>query len=195
MDANTSWVLLFAFSIIGAFAVVFAVFWFTWWSSKREGVCPYTGLPLRRATDLSYYTCEKALQYMYDFRQYDNPVFKLSKAAYSRETGRIFTNCINIFDTIHVDWSFLNKRYPGVYVSWGSLNPEQQAAVRKIHGPLDAFQTEISSPTPSPRAIEPEFCYTKPGPLYINFETKVLLGWQIVPGTEVEVLVMQKPIK
>ncbi len=195
MSENTTWALLFAFAILGSFALLFTAFWFTWWKSKRQGICPYTGLPLRPATDLSFFTCERTLQFLYHFRQYDNRVFKLSKAAYSRETGRIFTDCINIFDNIYVDWTFLNKRYPGGYVSWGSLNEDQQKAIRKVHGSLEAFQTETSSPTPSPRAIEPEYCYTKPGPLYVNFETKVLLGWQMVPGTEVEILIVQKPIK
>jgi methionyl-tRNA synthetase len=40
------------------------------------------------------------------------------------------------------------------------------------------------SASPSPRAIESEFAYTKPGPLYVDINTNILLGWQVVPGTE-----------
>ena len=34
---------------------------------------------------------------------------------------------------------------------------------------------------------------TRPGPLYVDIETKVLLGWKVVPGTDLEVLIVQKP--
>jgi hypothetical protein len=94
-----------------------------------------------------------------------------------------------------VDWTFLQKRYPGHWVSWGSLSKEQQEAIRDVHESLGKFQTQESSPTPAPRAVEPEYAYTKPGPLYVDLETKILLGWQVVPGTDFEVLIVQKPIK
>ena len=91
--------------------------------------------------------------------------------------------------------AFCKSGILGNYVSWGSLTKESQDAIRDAHASLDGFQTSESSPTPSPRAIEPEYVYTKPGPLYVDLETKVLLGWKVVPGTELEVLIVQKPIK
>lgn len=196
MDDTTQWVLILSFGILLAFILVCLAFWFGWWVSQRShSVSPYTGVPLRRALDLSYYSAERVLRYMYDLHQYDNRVFKLSRAAFCRETGRIFTNCITWMDTIRVDWTFLQKRYPGHYVSWGSLSSEQQRAIREAHDSLEDFQTEISSPSPAPRAIEPEYVFTKPGPLYVDIETKVLLGWKEVPGTDLEVLIVQKPIR
>ena len=196
MSTVTSWIIFLAVAILATFALLFLVFWLTWLSSRRENaLSPYTGLPLRRATDLSYHTCEKVLGYLYDLKQYDNRIFRLSKAAYCRETGRLFPNCIDFLDHIYLDWSFLNRRYPGVYVSWGSLTLQQQKAIRDIHGSLEGFQTEESSPTPSPRLIEPEYCFTKPGPLYVNFTTKELLGWKIATDTDIEVLIVLKPIK
>jgi hypothetical protein len=164
-------------------------------SGRAMGISPYTGIPLRRATDLTYFAAERVLRFLYEFQQYDNRIFKLSRAAYCRETGRIFTNCVTWLDTVKVDWTFLQKRYPGSYVSWGSLNKDQQQAVRDAHESLEGFQTEISSPTPSPRGIEPEYAYTKPGPLYVDIETKVLLGWMVVPSTDLEVLIVQKPVR
>ena len=89
----------------------------------------------------------------------------------------------------------MQKRYPGQWISWGSLSKELQDEIREAHASLDKFQTIESSPTPSPRAIESQYVYTKPGPLYVDIETKILLGWQVVPGTEFELLIVQKPIK
>jgi len=193
-ETGSGWVILFSLSILLAFAVLCLFFWLGWWMSQREqGVSPYTGIPLRRASELSYYSAERVLHYLNDFKKYDNRIFKLSKAAFCRETGRIFQDSINWLDYIYVDWTFLRKRYKGDYVSWGSLTESQQDAVRRSHESLEGFQTERSSPTPSPRNIEPEFAYTKPGPLYVDVQTDTLLGWKIVPGTDLEVLIVQKP--
>ncbi|CUI17000.1 conserved putative membrane protein [Candidatus Protochlamydia naegleriophila] len=196
VDATTGWVLLLSVAIVATLAFLIFAFWFGWWMSGRAmGVSPYTGVPLRRATDLSYYAAEQALLFLYNFQQYDNRIFKLSRAAYCRETGRIFTECVTWMDTVKVDWTFLQKRYPGIWVSWGSLNSDQQRAISDAHESLEGFQTEVSSPSPAPRAIEPEYAYTKPGPLYVDIQTKVLLGWKVVPGTELEVLIVQKPVR
>jgi hypothetical protein len=136
---------------------------------------------------------EKVLRYLYRYKQYDNRLFDLSKASFCRETGRIFQDSITWYDTISVDWGFLQKRYPGNYVSWGSLTLEQQSDIRDRHDALDGFQTERSSRRSSPRDVEPEFAFTKPGPLYVDVNTGILLGWKEVPGTDLEVLIVQKP--
>jgi hypothetical protein len=196
MDEMEGSVLLIAGIIFVAFGLLFAIFWFGWWISKHtQGFSPYTGLPLRNCTDLSYFVAERVLLFLDDLHQYDNRIFKIRKAAFCRETGRIFQDCVSWFDTVRVDWTFLQKRYPGQYVSWGSLNKEQQEAIREVHDSLEGFQTGLSSPSPAPRAIEPEYIFTKPGPLYADLQTKVLLGWKVVPDTELEVLIVQKPTK
>lgn len=190
------WVVLFSALILLSFAFFCLLFWIGWRISQRtQAVSPYTGVPLRRLTEVSYYSAERILRYLHDLHQYDNRIFKLSKAAFCRETGRIFQDCVTIFDTIKLDWTFLHKRYPGNWISWGSLGKDQQDAIREVHSSLEKFQTIESSPNPSPRGIEPEYAYTKPGPLYVDLDTKVLLGWQVVPGTDFEVLIVQKPIK
>jgi hypothetical protein len=190
------WVVLFGSLIFLSFAFLSLLFWIGWRISQRsQAVSPYTGLPLRRMTEVSYYSAERILRYLHNLHQYDNRIFKLRKAAFCRETGRIFQDCVTIFDTIQLDWTFLHKRYPGNWISWGSLTKDQQDAIREAHSSLDRFQTLESSPTPAPRAIETEFAYTKPGPLYVDLDTKILLGWQVVPGTDFELLIVQKPIK
>lgn len=125
--------------------------------------------------------------------QYDNRIFDVKKAAICRETGRIFPECITWYDTIKVDWTFIQKRYPGTYVSWGCLTEAQQEAIRDVHETLDGFQTRFSSQTPSPRLVEAKYAFEKPGPLYVDVTTGVLVGWQCVPDTELEVLIVQKP--
>ncbi len=196
MGQEGGWVVLFSVLILTSFVFFTLLFWIGWRMTRRsEAVSPYTGLSLRRLTEVSYYSSECILKYLHGLHQYDNRIFKLGRATFCRETGRIFQDCITLFDTIKVDWTFLQKRYPGNWVSWGSLNKEQQDAIREVHGSLERFQTIESSPNPAPRAIESEYIYTKPGPLYVDLETKVLLGWQIIPKTEFEVLIVQKPMK
>lgn len=187
-------VILFGAAVLIAFLLLFAVFCIGWRISKmKPSLSPYSGTPLRRATGLSYYTLEKVLRYLYNRREYDNRIFDIRKASFCRETGRIFQDSVTWYDVIKVDWGFLRKRYPGKYVSWGSLTVEQQSALRDRHGSLDGFQTTHSSKKAAPRAVEPEYALLKPGPLYVDIETGVLLGWKEVPGTEMEVLITQKP--
>lgn len=164
-----------------------------WLSRKPDSVSPYSHLPMRRGSDLSYFAAEKTLRFLYDFHQYDNRIFSLKRSAVCRETGRIFPNAVTWFDKIELDWTFLHKRYPGSYVSWGSLTAEQQGIIRNGHDSLEGFQTDFSSPNPVPKAVEAKYALAKPGPLYVDINTKVLLGWKSVPDTDLEVLIVQKP--
>lgn len=187
---------LFVTLLLLVFFVLLTVFFFGIWMSRREGcVSPYSGLPLRRGSELSYASMEKVLRYVYNYHQYDNRIFTLGKSAVCRETGRIFPESVTWYDTIKVDWTFIQKRYPGRYVSWGSLTREQQEIVRSVHGSLEGFQTEFSSRNPLPKAVEPEYALAKPGPLYVDFDSKVLVGWKCVPTSDLEVLIVQKPLK
>lgn len=193
---SSSDVIFFSVSILIVFVLLFALFCFGWWLSRLTGsVSPYSGFPLRRASDISSESTMKTLKYLYRLYQYDNRLIDFNKAAVCRETGRIFPDCVTWYDVIKVDWSFLQKRYPGNWVSWGSLTSEQQEYIRAAHDGLSGFQTIYSSPNPSPRAIEPLYVYEKPGPLYVDLETKILLGWKCVPDTGLEVLIVQKPKK
>lgn len=186
---------LFSLLTVLVVAALLGLFVFNMWKQKRPpSLSPYSRLPLQSASGLPYDVAEKVLRYMYNMHQYDNRIFELRRAAICRETGRIFINALNWYNAIEVDWTFLQKRYPGQYVSWGSLTEEQQAVIIAMHEPLDGFQTSFSSPYPQPRFIEAKYALSKPGPLYVDIQTKVLLGWKIVPGTEVEVLIVQKPV-
>ena len=190
------WMLFLAIGTLSTFLVLGWVFWWIWREGERwEGESPYTKLPLRPATSLSYFAAERVLLFMDSFHDYENRIFRLNKAAFCRETGRIFIDCVRWTGRIEVGWDFIAKRYPGQYVSWGSLSPAQQLIVRKAHASLLGFQTEHSSPVASPRAVESEYAFARPGPLYVDFSSKVLVGWQSVPETNLEVLIVQKPIR
>jgi len=191
----TDWdIVVFSLTILGVFLLIVGVFFGTMWIQRNQ-VCksPYSGLPLRRVGDLPYDSKQKILRFVYDLHQYDNRIFSLKHSSLCRETGRIFPESVTWYGTIKVDWNFLQKRYSGTYVSWGSLTDTQQESIRSLHYSLDGYQTDFSSSNPSPRAIEPEYAYTKPGPLYVDLTKNVLLGWKIVPDTDFEVLIVQLP--
>jgi hypothetical protein len=187
-------VLAFSLAVLACFFLLFLGFIATWWLARREvTLSPYSGMPLRRATSLSYYSMEKVLKYLYQMHQYDNRVFDIKKAALCRETGRIFPDGLTWYNIIKVDWSFIQKRYPGKYVSWGSLTDEQKKYIRSIHDSLENFQTTYCSQNSSPRLVEEQYAFEKPGPLYVDLDQGVLVGWHCVPDTELEVLIVQKP--
>lgn len=192
--SNTD-VALFGILILAVFLLLFALCAFGFWLSRRpDSVSPYTRLPMRRGSDISYYAKEQALRFLYFMFQYDNRIFDMGRAAICRETGRVFPDAMTWYGKIKLDWSFLQKRYPGKYVSWGSLTPVQQEIVRAAHDTLEGFQVEFSSPTANPKGIEAKYAFAKPGPLYVDIETNVLLGWKCVPETELEMLIVQKPL-
>lgn len=189
-------IVFFAFAILAIFVLIVGVFFASIWFQRNQiGVSPYSGIKLRKASDLPYDSAVKILRYLYDLHQYDNRIFSLKRASFCRETGRVFTNSVTWYGKVQVGWDFLQKRYKGNYVSWGSLSESQQEAIKGCHTTLDGFQTEQSSPRPAPRDIEPEYSFAKPGPLYVDVATKVLIGWKCVPDTMFEVLIVQLPKK
>lgn len=193
-DNNALQAVLLSFAILGVFLFLGGVLFFTmWWTRHDTSPSPYTGTPLRRASTLSYGAMVKVLRYLNGFHEYDNRIFLFRKSSFCRETGRIFQNTVTWYDTIRVDWNFLNERYPGNWVSWGSLGDDQKAEIYALHETLAGFQVDYSSRNPAPRHVEKEYCYLKPGPLYVDLETKILLGWKIVPDSQLEVLIVQKP--
>lgn len=162
---------------------------------KEVSLSPYTGLPLRRATGISYSSLEKIYRFLHHLHQYENRIIDIKQAAFCRETGRVFPDCITWYDAIQLDWNFIQKRFPGHYVSWGSLTEEQQNSLKEVHDTLEGFQTQFSSSTASPRLVESQYAMAKPGPLYVEINTGTLVGWMCVPDTELEVLIVQKPVK
>jgi hypothetical protein len=168
--------------------------WFGRWVSKNRGsVCPYTKKPMMLGVDLPVSFARQVEEFMKSQPQPENEPFDCCKSAICRETGRIFPNAIKRGEIIWLDWSFLEKRFPGNWVSWGSLPLDKQGVIKLCHTSLDGFQTEKSAPQQLPEHIGQDYIYTKPGPLYVDVAKKTLLGWKCVPGTYLEVLIVQKP--
>lgn len=186
----------FGMTVILVFLFLMAFCIFNIWLSRRpDSSSPYSRLPMRLGADLSFDSKLKVLRYLYNLHQYDNRIFEFQKAAVCRETGRIFQNAVDWYGKINLDWTFLQQRYPGKYVSWGSLTSDQREIIAAMHESLEGFQTDFSSSNPLPKAVEAKYALMSPGPLYVDVETNVLLGWKCVPGTELEVLIVQIPIR
>lgn len=184
----------------GAALFIFAllvIYFLLSWKQNKTDVClsPYSKKPLRRASDIHWEAKEKVLRFLYERNDFANRIIDFNRAALCRETGRIFPNCINWWGTIFVDWSFINKHFPGNYVSWGSLTVDQQEFIRVKHPFLEGYQTHYSSQNPSPKRVEQEYAVMKPGPLYVDLETGILIGWKCVPDTDLEVLIVQRPVE
>jgi hypothetical protein len=191
---DASEIALFSVVFLGAFSLLLLNYIADRWSEKHfSGISPYTGVALRRGNEIPRESAKRVLRFLYDRQEYDNRIFTLKKAVFERETGRIYINAVSWRDAVQLDWSFLQKRYPGHYVSWGSLEEVQQLALKEEHERIEDFQLSFSSPFPAPKDITAEYVYTKPGPLYVDLETRVLLGWQSVPDTDFEVLIVQHP--
>lgn len=185
--------ILFA-SFVVVLAVLGFLLWYGWYITKKRGsVSPYTKRPMMLGVDVPASIVSRIDAFMKDLPQPENPPFDMKKAAVCRETQRIFPDCVSRGEIISLNWSFLQKRYLGNWVSWGSLPADTQAMIKLCHKDISGFQTQVSSPSPNPQSIDMFFIEQKPGPLYVDVMKKVLLGWKIVPGTYFEVLVVKKP--
>jgi len=191
---GSSAVILVILAMLLILAVLAGFLWFGWWVTNRHGnPCPYSGLPMRRGVDLVFSAVEKFQGFMNDLNDPYNPPYDLASSAISPQSGRIFPNCITIFGVIKLNWNFLNKRYPGDWVSWGSLTEEQQKQITLYHSSLEGFQIKRSSPRSQPQHIDSFYATLKPGPLYVDVATKHVMGWKCVPETNLEVLILQIP--
>lgn len=191
---TTGDIALFSLVLFLVLAGLVAYFIIAFWRGRgRQDVSPYSGMPLRFATELPYATRDRVNNYIKELHDFDNPIIDWDKAAFCRETGRIFSNCVTWSGNIQLNWTFLNSRFRGQFVSWGSLSEGLKKEILKAHGSLVGFQTMHSSLNPAPRMIEEEYALEKPGPLYVDPESKIVMGWKEVPDTALEILIVKKP--
>lgn len=188
-------IVFFGMMILLVLAGLVFYFFYSFIAFHRTGdVSPYSGMPLRPGKELTYSTQDKVNRYLGGLHDFDNRPIDFTQASFCRETGRIFPSSIAWSGAIKLDWSFIKNRYRGNFVSWGSLSPEKIKEIEASHNALYDFQREFSSKNPSPRLVDQAIALSKPGPLYVDPETKILVGWKIVPETDLEVLIVQKPI-
>jgi len=182
-------------SIAFILCVFGGLLWFGWWTSQIRGsLSPYTKKPMGLGVDIASSLQVFVDDFMLAHSQPENSPFEFKKAAICPVTGRIFPDCVTRNEIVKLDWTFLEKRYPGNYVSWGSIGLQQQAIIRLCHESLSGYELESSCPNPLPKDVDVFHANLKPGPLYVDLATKILLGWKEVPGTYFEVLIVQKPI-
>lgn len=193
LGIQTVFVLFFSF-----FAILFILFLLLRFSWKREiqrgDLCPYTKQPMRLGMDVARSLAAHVNAFLIEQpTEGDNRAIEFDRAAYCPETGRIFPDCVTVSEQVVLSWDFIAKRSKGTFVSWGSLSEEERGVARLLHESLDGFQTEASSLRPRPQDVEEDFALLSPGPLYIDRQTRIVVGWKKVPGTYFEVLVVQRP--
>lgn len=194
LGQSVVFVLLASFLLV--IAAMMGLLWFGWWASQKRGsLCLYTKKPMTLGIDVAASVRGFVNDFLLSHPQPENSPIDFDTAAISPETGRIFPHAAFKGSFVRLGWDFLSKHYPGRYVSWGSLGELEQATIRLCHGEsLAGYQTEVSSPRPLPQEIDSHYALTRPGPLYVDRTTKILIGWKEVPGTEFEVLIVQMPI-
>lgn len=186
------------FMIVGFLILFFGLLiFFLFFVRKREGkrgdTCPYHNETMRFGMDVARSLAGVVNAFLVDQPQPENPPIDFFKASYCPVSGRIFPNTVLEGERVRLGWEFLRKRWPGTYISWGSLSEDEQGVIRLLHDSLEGFQMECSSTKIRPEDVEQDFLELAPGPLYIDRQTKVLIGWKKVPGTYFEVLVVQQP--
>lgn len=133
---------------------------------------PWSGQSMLKGKDLTFSAVAELRAHLAAQGQPENPDFEPLKAAVCKQTGRVVCDAINRFGVIRVPRDYISRRYPGNYTAWTQLSlPEQQATAAR-HLSLKSFVLEG---------------------LYVDLATKTLVGWQPVPGTGLEILVVQKP--
>lgn len=143
--------------------------------------------------DLPFSIKRQIEEFVKSLPQPENKPFDMTKAAICRETGRIIRDCVVRGEIVRLGSRFLRDRYPGNWVSWGSLSEEKRGLIKLHHREIFGYQMEHSTKNRDPEQMEQYYAVMKPGPLYVDVTTNILLGWQIVPGTNFEVLVIKNP--
>lgn len=169
------------------------------WKQKNafERGSPYSKEPLIYGGDIAK-TLERFINdFLKSQPEPDNPPIDMQKAVICRGTGRVFAEAVLVKGSrlqVRLDWGFLERRFAGSYVSWGSLSEFEQSKLKLLHGGyLEGYQIENSSKRLRPQDAEEYFKQLAPGPLYVDRLKGTLLGWKKVPGTDFEVLVVQRP--
>src|ERR1700730_16446199 len=116
------WMLVF--SLFFVLLVLCGLLWLGWWVTQTRGsLSPYSKKPMMLGVDLAVSIARQVEEFLKSLPQPENAPFDCTKAAICRETGRIFPNAVMRGELIRIGWDFLNKRFPGHWISWGSLTP------------------------------------------------------------------------
>jgi hypothetical protein len=149
-------------------------FWIGWWRTNRVGGKSFsmTGGELAPGDLIAFHSVQRVHDFMLSKPQPENTPFKPKDAAVCRETGRVFPNARDGFGVIRVKSSYPNRRWKGSWVLWKELSRAERSRVEGKHGDLSAYESEG---------------------LYADPFDALIMGWQKVPGTELQVLIVEKP--
>ena len=182
MGDEGQWVVMLAAVIFlsRSFCLI-ALFWFGWRMTQRShSVSPYTGIPLRRTTEISYYSAERILKYLYDLHQYDNRIFKSNRLLFAGKRGGFFKIASpGMMSSASIGISCRNG-IPAT-MSPGEAYQETQDAIREAHASIWMDFRQRNPPPLLSAHDRTGICLYKTGPLYVDPETKVLLGWKKSP--------------
>jgi hypothetical protein len=186
--------LYFIFGTLFSAAFVAAFFYIGWHFFNRPGTkSPYADIFLNDAATLTYDAVRHVHAFMTMLPQPENAFFDITKAAVCKTTGRLFPDSIGKRGVVTLKKSLIQQRYPGRYMLWETLTEQQKSLVIAAHDTMEGFQLQGSATSSRPYEIRRCYRRLKPGPLYVDRKTNILVGWKNVPETDLEVLVVQKP--
>lgn len=166
----------------GLICLFFAIGWY--FTNRPGTVSPYSKRPMAPGSAISFRSIEKIEEFFDEIQSPENHTFDLERAAVCRQTGRIFPNALTKFDVVTLNRDFLSSVCPGNYIDFETLGPRERAIILAKHQDLEGFQI----------GDQRTKLYGEPIPsLYVDIATNTLIGWKNVPGTELQVLVVQKP--
>ncbi len=159
-------------------ALLISTLYYLYWRTHLKGrKSPFSGQNLARGKGILYPSAEKIHLFSSQLSVPENEEIDLSKAAFCRQTNRIFPNAITVFDEINVRRDYLSKYYSSKLTPWFLLSDAFRKEIENAHSSLDGFQIGKS---------------LKPGPLFVDKKNRTLVGWKQIPETEMEILVIQK---
>lgn len=187
------WFILGLFFFIGIYFLFIIILQNNLLSNK--GKSPFSGLPLRKGGELSFFAEKKLHEFYMSLPRHFNQTPKLDKSTICTSTGRIFPNSISKFGaTSNPKDIFLN--YPkGDYILWQELSDPLKKTIIENHDSIKGFQINQLPKYTKEQPLNHKFAHIKPGPLFVDLKTKALLGWKEIPETNLETLVYQPPTK
>jgi hypothetical protein len=191
VDSWTVYLIGIAFFFIGCVSL-FLFFGGGWWIFfKKRAKSPFSNTFLEPCEKvLSFAAIEKVFRFLNRIHDEYNERFDLKRATICLKTGRIFPNTINRFGIIKIPENYIIHYAKTPLILYASLDKKIKGFLYEKDKVLQGYQTYTNLDS-SKLEIEKSVELMKPGPLYLDPKTGFFLGWQIVPGTSLELLVVK----
>lgn len=179
-------------------ALLLFSFWYVGWRllwQGRKTKSPFSHYEYLMPAEQLHFT---AMQYVHQFLQnhpYSQMKVDLTSTLVCRKTGRIFSCDTKCRRTMKSAECYLMQHYSGVLVPWSTLNQEQKQNFVARHSCLKHFQLHPSGANTAFSYSDWTSADMKPGPLFVDLEAGVAVGWQCIPHTNLEIIIVQPPSK